>query len=338
MLDLFTPQVPVERLHPNFIAYMRRSQSHRDVLLDWSEGFVDRDGKFVIEFQTTFNASFWELYIFACLKHMGFQVDFSVPAPDFVVKRDGQRIFCIEATTANNAIQAAEEWQRDWRSAKDADIRGIVNEATLRFANSVSTKYEKYLRSYARLPTIGNLPFVLAVSPFDQPFFFLEGFHPALRVLYAVDSLDVGADGRISKKVTTATKPTGAEVPLGYFVEPHMPEISAVMFSNLATASKVAALRVQEPGERVYFSIATMDGNGETVLKNKIPKDEYHESLLDGLHLFHNPKAHYHFPQERFEFEGVAQWGFDFGKGTPFRIGSPQILLRRISAIFRVKK
>lgn len=31
-------------------------------------GFEDRDGKFVKEFQTTFNSSFWELYLFACLR------------------------------------------------------------------------------------------------------------------------------------------------------------------------------------------------------------------------------------------------------------------------------
>lgn len=30
-----------------------------DVLSDWARGFEDRDGKFVEEFQTTFNSAFW---------------------------------------------------------------------------------------------------------------------------------------------------------------------------------------------------------------------------------------------------------------------------------------
>jgi hypothetical protein len=81
MLDLFTPQVPLEHCHPNFLGYMARPQSHRDEMLAWSDGFVDRDGKFVIEFQTTFNAVFWELYVFACLTQMGFTVDFSTSRP-----------------------------------------------------------------------------------------------------------------------------------------------------------------------------------------------------------------------------------------------------------------
>jgi hypothetical protein len=39
-----------------------------DVLTDWARGFIDRDGKFVKEFQTTFNSCFWELYVYAVLK------------------------------------------------------------------------------------------------------------------------------------------------------------------------------------------------------------------------------------------------------------------------------
>lgn len=185
-----------------------------------------------------------------------------------------------------------------WEEAKTVDVRGIVN----------------------------------------QPFFFLEGFVPAIRVLYGVDLLGGSPDGLVPKKMMSATKNTGAEVPLGYFVEPSMPEISAVMSSNVATASKVGALSAEDPRETVYFSVATMDATGETVVQHKIPKAQYHESVLDGLHFFHNPKAHYHFPRECFECGGLTQWWFDFGKGVLLRIGSPQMLLRRLSLLLRAKK
>lgn len=333
MLNLFTPQVPLGRCHPNFVAYLQRPQSQRDVLLGWSNGFVDRDGKFVVEFQTTFNSGFWELYVFACLKQMGFDVDFSVRTPDFVVCRNGEPLFCIEATTASNAAHATEEWDRDWLAAPRSGIRDIVNEATVRFANAVKAKHEKYLDTYARIPEIGKLPFVLAVSAFDQPFFFFEGFHPALRVLYGIDTLDVSADGFVPKPMLSITKrPTGAIVPLGCFREPRMPEISAVMFSNVATASKVTAVSADDPALEVQFWVRTMEGDGSTQSRNAVPKSDYHEELLDGLHFFHNPKAHYHFPPERFRFNGVAQWGFDSTRGIPLRIGSPRILLMRTSA------
>ena len=63
-MDLFTPVVPPERQHPNFRALVAKGlECERDVLRTWADGFMDRDGKFVTEFQTTFNWSFWELYL-----------------------------------------------------------------------------------------------------------------------------------------------------------------------------------------------------------------------------------------------------------------------------------
>jgi hypothetical protein len=81
-MDLYTPVVESRRLHPNFVAISRDSEaSKRKVIAEWAAGFVDRDGKFVREFQTTFNSSFWGLYLFACIKELGLTVDFSYASP-----------------------------------------------------------------------------------------------------------------------------------------------------------------------------------------------------------------------------------------------------------------
>ena len=50
------------------------------VLSGWAHGFEDRDGKFIREFQTTYNSAFWELYLFAVLKLLGIEVNFSFDA------------------------------------------------------------------------------------------------------------------------------------------------------------------------------------------------------------------------------------------------------------------
>ena len=47
------------------------------MLNDWARGFRDRDGKFVQEFQRTFDSCFWELYVFAVLKQYRLEVDFT---------------------------------------------------------------------------------------------------------------------------------------------------------------------------------------------------------------------------------------------------------------------
>lgn len=81
-MDLFTPIVSEEEQHPNFRSISKFvNKFNFDVVNDWAKGFEDRDGKFVKEFQTTFDSSFWELYLFAVLKHFGLKVDFSVPPP-----------------------------------------------------------------------------------------------------------------------------------------------------------------------------------------------------------------------------------------------------------------
>src|SRR6516225_6808307 len=84
-MDLFTPIVSEAEQHPNFRTISKQGNTFNfDVVNEWAIGFQDRDGKFVKEFQTTFDSSFWELYLFAVLKHFGLDVDFSVSSPDLV--------------------------------------------------------------------------------------------------------------------------------------------------------------------------------------------------------------------------------------------------------------
>jgi len=71
-LPLFQSVVPLERQHPIYRRLLENAyEAERLVLLNWSDGFVDRDGKFCHEFQISFESCFWELYIHACLKKLG---------------------------------------------------------------------------------------------------------------------------------------------------------------------------------------------------------------------------------------------------------------------------
>jgi hypothetical protein len=79
-LDLFKPVVSEDKLHPNFRRTLDPGAAGvRAVLNGWADGFVDRDNKFVREFQTTYNSSFWELYLFAVLKRLSISLDISMP-------------------------------------------------------------------------------------------------------------------------------------------------------------------------------------------------------------------------------------------------------------------
>jgi hypothetical protein len=109
-MRLFDPIIEDAWQHANFRALLQVGNGFTlDVLNDWARGFVDRDGKFVEEFQTTFNSSFWELYLFATLKKFGLQVDFSKARPDFCIPSLNLN---IEATIASNAQTSEPEHVR----------------------------------------------------------------------------------------------------------------------------------------------------------------------------------------------------------------------------------
>ena len=59
----------------------------RDILLQWTEGFIDRDNKIIKEFQTSFHSAFWEFYLFNYFKKLKFDIDFTYNRPDFLIKQ-----------------------------------------------------------------------------------------------------------------------------------------------------------------------------------------------------------------------------------------------------------
>ena len=306
-LDLFTPVVDEDLFHPNFRSISESwSQYDKAVLADWADGFVDRDGKFVIEFQTTFNACFWELYLHACLKSLELRVDFSHSRPDFVINNYLDK-FCIEAAIASNAKGQTSEWDRNMDNLKSLNRNKIVKEATIRLANTLTAKYKKFVSSYGNLAHVRAKPFVLAIAPFEQPHFEVQNDQAMRRVLYAYDRPVLrGAKLVRHEYIKSIRKKNGAEVPLGVFLDQRMPEISAVIFSNTATAGKVRALS-KDPNPNVWFKTLRFNKRGQKPFIWGVAKPDYYESLLDGLHVFHNPNARYRLPWDLFDKQGVMQ-------------------------------
>ncbi len=156
-MNLFESVVPTTRQHPNFQNLLRVANGFTlDVLTDWARGFVDRDGKFVTEFQTTFNSSFWELYLYAVLKKYGMPVDFTRARPDFCIPSIG---FNIEATVASNAQDAAPEHSR-LEEVPPPDLNAFNLQSIIRLSNSLAAKHRKYLDSYAVLDHVQSRPYV----------------------------------------------------------------------------------------------------------------------------------------------------------------------------------
>lgn len=320
-MDLFTPVVDPARWHPNFKFIREETHDYaREVISNWADGFSDRDGKFIIEFQTTFNSSFWELYLFAALKDLGCTVDLTKARPDFVVSAPSP--MCLEAATSNNPQNGVPEWEGKASAEKKVDLERLVDLSTVRLANAVGSKLTKYKSDYAALPHVKGLPFIAAVAPFEQPAFYMQNESAIRRVLYGYDKpiyKDFPEENRREvyghKRMLEIAKPNGAVVPLGCFTDERMKEISAVVYSNTATFSKVRALS-KDPTPMVFHALRFNKGALEPTIEAK-PKAEYKESLLDGLNVYLNDHAERPINPAVFERDGVTIHWFSAGMEHP---------------------
>lgn len=322
MLDLFITTLDESKLHPNFKEIIKEKESYaRELLLYWTEGFIDRDKKFVKEFQTTFNSSFWELYLFNIFKEYEFTIDFSHSYPDFILVNPFQLAF--EAVISNNANNAAPEYNRKY-DFDSPELAEIVRTATIRLANAIIHKYKKYKEHYSRLDIIKNKPFVLAVAPFEQPFFWEQTNRAIYRVLYGVEGFEYkDPNNRIAPEVIRCImnpfieKDNGSEIPLGFFSDNQMEEISAILFSNVATFGKIRALtKNKDPREMIFF-FSRFNKNGFHPEERMLPKAEYEETLDSGLTLYLNPFAKNPL-QEDFIKKFPAWNSFDFTSNFPY--------------------
>jgi hypothetical protein len=293
-LDLFTPVVHPDRFHPAFKKITERPSSYDGkVLNDWAEGFVDRDGKFVKEFQTTFDSAFWELYLHATLKELGIECDFRWSRPDFCIR--SPEPFVVEAAVAVHARGTAAVTETNPLNAPQ-NLREFNTQAIIRLSNAVHSKYKKHLESYSNLPHVAAKPFVLAIAPFDRPFFQFQAERAieALLYRYYVEEdtyLKEHPDRKaplLAEDLPFVRKDSGEPVPMGLFCDASMSEISAIIHSTAATWSKVRALG-GDPDVMVTAIYENRRAGGQYIFKG--PNSAYTENILDGLRVYHNPQA-----------------------------------------------
>lgn len=91
IVDLFNDIVPEKSQHHNYKA-IKNDNYKKNVINLWADDKIikrDKGDKFIKEFQTEFNSSFWELYIYQCLKRIGCNIDLKYEYPDYVVTYGG---------------------------------------------------------------------------------------------------------------------------------------------------------------------------------------------------------------------------------------------------------
>ena len=122
---LFNPSVPKKQLHPSFklVQSSPRNKSTRRLMNDAFARFVEKDGNFVEQFQTTgFNTRTFELYVSELLHAEGFTFEGTEPQPDFCVSKNGVKV-AIECTTANPTGSTLHVYEP--MNEKDDDLEDI---------------------------------------------------------------------------------------------------------------------------------------------------------------------------------------------------------------------
>ncbi len=170
----------------------------------------------------------------------------------------------------------------------------FYKQTTLKLAGAVHGKAEAY-RRYRDEPHVSGRPFLLCLSPFDNPWFIMQRARAMFRVLYQYDQ----PIGRISEsgalietdhlRITDVQKETGRIIPPGYFLDQANADISGIYFNPRATISK----RLTDPKRPCHesdtvISVWHTKSTGQLTIES-LQASQHRETLADGGYLFLNP-------------------------------------------------
>lgn len=372
MTDLFDPIIPETQLHPLVERIMREPayEPAKAVINSWLLGLDSKKEakKLVKEFQTSFNSTFWELYLNKAFKDLGFEIDYGFDTPDFhLVHPNGSRLN-VEAVTANHKDHLMAGFYQPERVKQKAekDHQAWLDEASIKLVGKIKDKLDLFQgasgkkQPYNALDHVKGYPFVLAVAPFDQHLTHHQNNIAINRVLFGIEQPTDLSDEL--KRIDFVLKDNGARVDLGLFTNDRYKDISAVIFSTTATFSKalvqkpfkgtVRATRYREMSLGEFLAkeglqalgtsliniaekhdvFRTRFTDGETVYGSDLhlcDASQHTESHLDGLHIYYNPFADYPLNPAMFSAQEVTYNYYDKEQNRPYAIHNDGALVSR---------
>lgn len=355
-MDLFHPLVKEEVLHPLFKKVVSESayRPTMSVINQWSSGLLDRkqeSDKFIKEFQTTFNSSFWEIYLNKVFVELGYKIDYSKKSPDFHLLHSSGRKINVEAVTGNNKDNLSVEYYSNTslRAAIERSSEEFLDQATIKLAGKIKDKHELFVGTgskkhpYSSLAHIQGNPFVLAVAPFDSHMSFAQNNVAINRVLYGIEP--PSADGS-QKQIEHIINANGKKINLGIFTNETYKNISAVIFSTTGMFGKavvqtnfagmVKATRYRQFSIEDFLNAEGRQSMGKRHIKIDGEHDlirirflngmrvcgmdvhfyasrKHKESHLDGLHVYYNPYAEFPLGKDLFAAGEITQNDYDIG-------------------------
>jgi hypothetical protein len=328
---LFEPIVDKGKLNPRFehLKTAATSEAARLMLDDVFQDFIDPDGNFLEQFQTTgFDARFFELYLYAYFSRSGYRVDRSKENPDFLVERNGT-VVAVEATTVNASSRGAvAKYGRKIEELTEEERREYtLNELPIRFGSALLSKLRQ---QYWNLPHCTGLPFVIAIEAFHDKGSLEFSDNALASYLYGLrHSASWTKDGKLvitSEDISTHCLGEKT-IPSGFFDQPGTEFISAILFTNSGTSAKFTRMGYQSGYGNDHLKVMragrAFDPNPNAMDSILFSYDLDDPPVIErwgqGLVVLHNPKSLYPIPDDFFEF--VIQGKVVHGDYVPYAQG-----------------
>lgn len=241
-------------------------------------------------------------------------------SPDFIVKKYGEAVAIEAVVVGRKSDNPARYFRQPKEIFKDVDVETEQENAMpIRFGSPLYTKLQK---KYWELPHVAGCSLVLAIADFHDDQSMLWSGTALLNYLYGVrhdHQYDENGKLVISPIEIQTHKLGDKEIPSGFFFQPEVENISAILFSSSGTISKFNRMGRQagfkHPDVRMFRmgSCYDQDENASLPKMFQYEVDESSgETWAEGLSMFHNPNAINPVPEHL--FPAVAHHYFENGQ------------------------
>lgn len=284
------------------------------------------DRNWVSDCQTTnFHTRIWEAQLLASFREQGLLVEQPFESPDFRINSRLGGEAWIEAVTANAPVPYNHVNAPFAEVPTDRD-EIFFGSAALRFAKTIGNKLA---RRYDQLPHVVGKPFILAVADFHASGSMRWSRQGLTGYLQGSGATVAEVDGRLQAVPMPAETLLGpAQFPAGLFGNDRHAELSAVIFSNACSISKLNRVPISASGAPAgyrYTRVGEFFDRAPGALKGipfclDITSEEYrnlwphkYEPWTAEMEVFHNPFARHPVPFELLPeaqhwFEADGEW------------------------------
>ena len=310
-IDLFTPMVPDEKQHPLFIDLMTNEMytPAKAIIGNLMPYFIDVDGTFVREFQAKgLDARLWELYLNTYFIEEKLFIEREHVSPDFMVRKYGRAV-AVEAVTVGRKTEhrsKLSEQGPNLPTPEEMKSR-LRNEIPIKFGSPL---YSKLQEKYWELPHVQGLPLVFAIADFHDDQSMMWTSTGLMHYLYGFrHDFHYDDQGRlvITPQAIGTHQVGDKSIPSGYFFQPDVENVSAVMFSATGTISKFNRIGIQAGFSHPEITTIRTGAWHNHDPNSAVPvpfryevNEKCKETWAEGLSMFHNPNARFPVPRELF--------------------------------------